>query len=195
RSQDQGSHRKLRDEIEAEVTRLKKESEAAAELLTQQGQHIQETIRNGLGTKAKRNLLVGPDDDEEVVVVKGETIAEDMVQATLRKVQEKIERVEANIRAAQDAARSRLSKAESELEQAIVDATAEQRDSLGDQLDVRQQELDAMRQDLEALHIKQILTDTQCRDFQERFGRAFKASIGAEAVRDLLAKIDLDQEM
>src|SRR5262252_9094135 len=84
---------------------------------------------------------------------------------------------------------------EAELEQAIADATAEQRDTLGDQLDVRQQELDAMRQDLEALHVKQILTDTQYRDFQERFGRAFRASIGAEAVRDLLAKIDLDQEM
>src|SRR5437879_390219 len=52
-----------------------------------------------------------------------------------------------------------------------------------------------MRQDLEALHVKQILTDTQYRDFQERFGRAFKASIGAEAVRELLAKIDLVQEM
>jgi DNA-directed RNA polymerase subunit beta' len=195
RAQHQELHRKLRDEIEAEVAQLQKEYEDTVELLTEQGQKIQETIRTGLGTKAKRNLVVGPDDDEETVIVKGETIAEDMSQATLRKVQEKIERVEANIRAAQDAARSRLSKAEAELEQAIADATAEQRDTLGDQLDVRQQELDAMRQDLEALHVKQILTDTQYRDFLERFGRAFRASIGAEAVRDLLAKIDLDQEM
>src|SRR5262245_32660404 len=195
RQQHQEGHRKLRDEIEAEVSQLQKEYEDTVELLTEQGQQIQQTIRAGLGTKAKRNLVVGPDDDSEVVVVKGETIADDMVQATLRKVQEKIERVEANIRAAQDAARSRLSKAEADLEQAIADATAEQRDTLGDQLDVRQQELDAMRQDLEALHVKQILTDTQYRDFQERFGRAFRASIGAEAVRDLLAKIDLDQEM
>src|SRR5499427_4271862 len=139
RSQHQELHRKLRDEIEAEVAQLQKEYEDTVELLTEQGQQIQETIRNGLGTKAKRNLVVGPDDDEDVVVVKGETIAEDMTQATLRKVQEKIERVEANIRAAQDAARSRLSKAEAELEQAIADATAEQRDTLGDQLDVRQQ--------------------------------------------------------
>src|SRR5215470_1763159 len=170
RAQHQELHRKLRDEIEAEVGQLQKEYEDTVELLTEQGKRIQETIRSGLGTKAKRNLVVGPDDDEEVVVVKGETIAEDMTQATLRKVQEK-------------------------LEQAIADATAEQRNTLGDQLDVRQQELDAMRQDLEALHVKQILTDTQYRDFQERFGRAFRASIGAEAVRELLARIDLDQEM
>jgi DNA-directed RNA polymerase subunit beta' len=195
RAQHQDVHRKLRTEIEAEVASLQKEYEDTVELLTEQGRQIQDTVRAGLGTKAKRNLVVGPDDDEDVVVVKGETIAEDMVQATLRKVQEKIERVEANIRAAQETARARLGKAETELEQAIAEATAEQRDSLGDQLDVRQQELDAMRQDLEALHVKQILTDTQYRDFLERFGRAFKASIGAEAVRDLLAKIDLEQEM
>jgi DNA-directed RNA polymerase subunit beta' len=195
RKQHQESHRKLRDEIEAEVARLQKEYEDAVELLTVQGQSIQETIRNGLGTKARKNLVVGPDGDEEVVVVKGETIAEDMVQATLHKVQEKMERVEANIRAAQDTARARLARAEAELEEAIAEATSEQRDALDDQLDVRQQELDTLRQDLEALHVKQILTDTQYRDFQERFGRAFRASIGAEAIRELFHKIDLDQEM
>src|SRR5207237_4300840 len=55
--------------------------------------------------------------------------------------------------------------------------------------------LETATQDLEGLHVKQILTDTQYRDFQERFGRAFRAAIGAEAIRDLLAKIDLDAEM
>src|SRR6266700_1642575 len=195
RRQHEELHRKLKDEIEAEVAQLQREYEETVELLTQQGQQIQEAIRSGLGTKARRNLVIGPPGDEEVVVVKGETIAEDMVQATLRKVQEKIERVEANIRAQQETARARLARAETELEEAIADATSEQRDALGDQLDVRQQELDATRQDLEALHVKQILTDTQYRDFLERFGRSFRASLGAEAIRELLSKIDLVQEM
>src|SRR6202040_3690543 len=51
------------------------------------------------------------------------------------------------------------------------------------------------RTDLEALHPKQILTDTQYRDYSERFGRAFRAGIGAEAVRDLLSRIELQSEM
>jgi DNA-directed RNA polymerase subunit beta' len=195
RKQHEELHRQLRDEIEAEVQRLQNEYEDTVNRLTTQGQTIQDAIRAGLGTKAKKNMVVGPDGDEEVVVVKGETIAEDMVQGTLRKVQEKIERVEANIRAAQETARARLAKAEAELEAAISEATAEQRESLGEQLDLRQQEMDTMRQDLEALHVKQILTDTQYRDFVERFGRAFRASIGAEAIRELLNRIDLDQEM
>src|ERR1700716_1004258 len=195
RQKHEEAHRILRDEIEAEVARLQKEYEDTVNLLTTQGQTIQETIRTGLGTKAKRNLVVGPEGDEDVVVVKGETIAEDMIQATLRKVQEKIERVESNIRAAQETARARLAQAEAELEAAIQEATGDQREAISSQLEERQRELETTRQDLEQLHVKQILTDTQYRDFQERFGRAFRAAIGAEAVRDLLGRIDLDQEM
>src|ERR1700730_4708011 len=194
RKKHEEAHRLLRDEIEAEVARLQKEYEDTVNLLTTQGQTIQETIRTGLGTKAKRNLVVGPEGDEDVVVVKGETIAEDMIQATLRKVQEKIERVEANIRAAQETARARLAQAEAELEAAIQEATGEQREAISSQLEERQRELETTRQDLEPLHVKQILTDAQHRDSQQRFGRAFPAAIGAEAVRDLLGRIDLDQE-
>src|SRR5438067_2469458 len=63
------------------------------------------------------------------------------------------------------------------------------------ELEALQQEIEATRTDLEGLHAKQILTDTQYRDFHERFGRCFRAGIGAEAVRDLLSRIDLLQEM
>jgi DNA-directed RNA polymerase subunit beta' len=195
RKEHEAAHRQLRDEIEADVERLQKEYEETVNLLTSQGQAVQEVIRSSLGSKAKKNLVVGPDGDEEVVVVKGETIAEDMAQGTLRKVQEKIERVESNIRAAQETARARLAEAEAELERAIQEATGAHRETLGEQLEARQAELETTRADLEGLHVKQILSDTQYRDFQERFGRVFRAAIGAEAIRDLLAKIDLDPEM
>jgi len=195
RQQHEEQHRALVEEVQLEVERLQREYEESVELVTAQGRTIQETIRAGLGTKAKKNLVVGPEGDEEVVVAKGETLAEEQIHEALRKVQERIERVEANVRAAQDAARARLSRAEAELEAAIQEATGSERERLDEQLEARQQELDAMRQDLEALHVKQLLTDTQYRDFQERFGRAFQAGIGAEAIKELLGRIDLDQEM
>ncbi|MBE3583636.1 MAG: DNA-directed RNA polymerase subunit beta' [Limnochordaceae bacterium] len=40
---------------------------------------------------------------------------------------------------------------------------------------------------------RQLLTDAEYRDYRERFGDAFRAGIGAEAVKALLAEIDLDQ--
>src|SRR5258708_39695015 len=46
RAQHQDLHRKLRTEIEAQVPRLQKEYEETVELLTEQGQQVQNTIPN-----------------------------------------------------------------------------------------------------------------------------------------------------
>ncbi|MDR0570963.1 MAG: DNA-directed RNA polymerase subunit beta' [Clostridiales Family XIII bacterium] len=43
------------------------------------------------------------------------------------------------------------------------------------------------------LAYKEILTEQQFRDAKEKHGNAFKAAMGAEAIRDLLAQIDMDE--
>src|SRR5260370_1012853 len=55
-------------------------------------------------------------------------------------------------------------------------------------------DLETARADLEGLYEKQILTDAQYREFTERFGKVFKAGIGAQAVRELLSRINLAEE-
>ncbi|HHW42278.1 MAG TPA: DNA-directed RNA polymerase subunit beta' [Desulfotomaculum sp.] len=40
---------------------------------------------------------------------------------------------------------------------------------------------------------KQLLTETEYRDYREKYGNAFKAAMGAEAIKELLAEIDLDE--
>jgi DNA-directed RNA polymerase subunit beta' len=118
-----------------------------------------------------------------------------MSKGVLAKVQEKIEKLEANTKAAQKRAKERLDADKKSLEAQIEASTKTERGEIQGQLEQLQQEIEQTRTDLEALHAKQILTDTQFRDYQERFGRAFRAGIGAEAVRDLLSRIDLQSEM
>ncbi|WP_338176512.1 DNA-directed RNA polymerase subunit beta' [Candidatus Dormiibacter inghamiae] len=195
RQEHEGRLQQLKSDVEADVAQLRQEFEATEKLLGEQAQKVQGAITKGLGTKAKRNYVVGIEGEEEVVVVKGETFGEEMVAGTLRKVQEKIERTEAELRAAQELARNRYSQAEAELAATIEAATGGEHASLEQQLEVRQQQLQQTRDDLEGLHVKQILTDAQQREFVDRFGGVFKSRIGAEAVRDLLARLDLDQEM
>jgi hypothetical protein len=129
------------------------------------------------------------------VVEKGEVLAREMSRAVLAKVQEKIEKLEANTKAAQKRAKERVDVDKKALEAQIEAATKTQREAIQGELETLQQEIEATRTDLEALHPKQILTDTQYRDYSERFGRAFRAGIGAEAVRDLLSRIELQPEM
>ncbi|MGH7903448.1 MAG: DNA-directed RNA polymerase subunit beta', partial [Candidatus Dormibacteraceae bacterium] len=185
----------LATEVDAEVARLEKEYERTVNLLSEQGAKLQETIRAGAGTKAKKALVLGKGEDEERLVAKGEVMTEESAGAVLHKVQERIEKLEANIRSAQQQARARLEAAQHELEALIEQETTAEREGLQVQLEQLENELAETRDALEGLHVKQLLTDTQYRDYVERFPRAFKAGMGAEAVRDLLGRIDLNQEM
>src|SRR5690606_37433525 len=41
---------------------------------------------------------------------------------------------------------------------------------------------------------KQLLSEREYREYREKYGNEFKASIGAEAIKDLLSQLDLDAE-
>src|SRR6202171_729440 len=195
RAENEGKSKKLKGEVDAEVQRLEDELQEAVDELTTQGKKATEAIKAGIGTKSRRTLSVGLNGDEEVVIEKGELMSREMSRAVLGKVQEKIEKLEANTKVQQKRAKERLDADRKALEASIEAATKTQREGIQGELEALQQEIEATRTDLEALHPKQILTDTQFRDYSERFGRAFKAGIGAEAVRELLSRIDLTSEM
>src|ERR1700694_577059 len=195
RTENEGKTKKLKGEVDAEVAKLEEELQGAVDELTTQGKKATEAIKAGIGTKARKTLSIGLNGDEEVVVEKGELMSRETSRAVLGKVQEKIEKLEANTKVAQKRAKERLDTDRKALEAQIEGATKTQRDGIQGELEALQQEIEATRPDLEAVHAKQILTDTQFRDYSERFGRTFKAGIGAEAVRELLSRIDLTSEM
>ena len=195
RQEHEAKSKKLKSDVEAEVARLEEELQEAVDELTTQGKKATEHIKAGIGTKSRRQMTVGQNGDEEIVIEKGDLMSREMSRGVLAKVQEKIEKLEANTKAAQKRAKERLDADKKALEASIETATKTEREAIQGQLEALEQEIEATRTDLEALHAKQILTDTQFRDYQERFGRAFRAGIGAEAVRDLLSRIDLQSEM
>src|SRR5216683_1293697 len=195
RQEHEAKTKRLKGEVEAEVAKLEEDLQEAVDDLTTQGKNATEHIKAGIGTKSRRTMTVGLDGDEETVIEKGDLMSREMSRSVLTKVQEKVEKLEANTKAAQKRAKERLDTDKKSLESSIDAATKTEREAIQGQLEALQQEIEATRTDLEAMHAKQILTDTQYRDFQERFGRAFRAGIGAEAVRDLLSRIDLQSEM
>src|SRR6266852_1601427 len=79
RAEHEGKTKKLKGEVEAEVGRLEEELQESVDQLTTQGKKITETIKAGIGTKARRDYSVGADDDEEVVVEKGEVFAREKI--------------------------------------------------------------------------------------------------------------------
>src|SRR5438105_527723 len=195
RAEHEAELKALDEEVAGETKRLEDELGATVDKLSTQGQTVREAIEAGVGSKTRKTLAIGTGDDEEVIAKKGDVITDDMAGGLLRLVQEKVERTEANIRAAQSQARARLEGARTDLDTTIEEATRGERERIQTELEDLQVEVDSSRLELEGLHVKQILSDTQYREYSEKFSRCFKAGIRAEAIRDLLAKIDLNQEM
>ncbi|MGI6661167.1 MAG: DNA-directed RNA polymerase subunit beta' [Bacillota bacterium] len=48
--------------------------------------------------------------------------------------------------------------------------------------------------DCETLSYKQVLTETEYREAREKYGNRFRAGMGAEAIKEILAKVDLDKQ-
>jgi DNA-directed RNA polymerase subunit beta' len=47
--------------------------------------------------------------------------------------------------------------------------------------------------DCETLSYKQVLTESEYREARERYGNRFRAGMGAEAIKEILSKVDLDE--
>ena len=71
---------------------------------------------------------------------------------------------------------------------------AEREVSAQEELDALRADVQHQREELEALTVRDLLTDTQYREYVEKFGKVFKAGIGAASIRELLQQINLSDE-
>src|SRR5213080_1244302 len=92
RQEHEGRTKKLKSEVEAEVARLEEELQEAVYGLTTQGKKATEHIKAGIGTKSRRQMTVGQNGDEEIVIDKGDLMSREMSRGVLAKVQEKVEK-------------------------------------------------------------------------------------------------------
>jgi len=63
-----------------------------------------------------------------------------------------------------------------------------------EELDALRADVQKQRDELESLTVRDLLTDTQYREYVEKFGKVFKAGIGAASIRELLQQINLPDE-
>ncbi|RME50569.1 MAG: DNA-directed RNA polymerase subunit beta', partial [Caldilineae bacterium] len=156
-----------------------------------QAQTLQLWIQRNLGKKAGEAQSL--DWVEEPVIAAGETVTadhetlvNDYVQERLNSLQAESDQEKADIQEILQAKREHVHQE--------LDAVLER---LRQDLDSRRERLQAnMESDLEelkGLQERQLLTESRYRELADRWGNVFKAGMGAEAVRDIVAKIDLDK--
>jgi DNA-directed RNA polymerase subunit beta' len=181
----------LDQEEEREVAELDERINEAIAKTVSEAQNLQVWVENRVGQKTNEDKKLAWSDN--VVIASGATISKDhvsiindLVQERLNALQSESDEQKADIRllisAKRDHVRSDLG--------ARIDELRGDIDSKTDRL---RTQMERDLEDLKALEEKQLVTETRYRELAERWGNVFSAAMGAEAVRDIVAKIDLDK--
>ncbi|HLI06186.1 MAG TPA: DNA-directed RNA polymerase subunit beta' [Ktedonobacteraceae bacterium] len=148
-------------------------------------------LRDLMGETAEEDIVYEP--SEQIIVREGDTVT--------RKNLETLERIaEAFRNSIAENARRELELARDEEERDVERLRLEYQGEVDqaqgavekERHDERQR-LEQLRRDLEGLKKMDLLQENRYRELKEAFGHVFRAGMGAEAVRELIADIDLDQ--
>ena len=177
-----------------ELTALDAERERRVEALHGSATDLEERIDESKGRKAPANFALSDSVVTEVIAKKGTMLDQDLADQVRRRAQEREQELEDSLAQRrlelEDTAGADVAQLRAESE----GSRAEKEYSARDELETLREEVKRQRDELESLSVRDLLTDTQYREYVEKFGKVFKAGIGAAAVRELLQKIDLAEE-
>src|SRR6202049_217080 len=181
-------------ELAAQKTRLEEERERRLTALRESAADLDERIQEAKGRKAPANFTLSDSVIAEVVAKKGTLLEEDLAIEVQRRAQERgqepIGGISQRIQEAEDAAGAETAALRADLQ----GGRAEREVSAQEELDALRADVQRQRDELESLAVRDLLTDTQYREYVEKFGKVFKAGIGAASIRELLQQINLADE-
>jgi DNA-directed RNA polymerase subunit beta' len=204
---------RIEGEVQEELSRLEAERDAALAALDQEesvaiqalndriteetsqiiaeAQKLQTWIHLNVGKKAPKDEFLSWSEQAvwragEIVSKEYDGIVNDLVQEKIDALQTQSDEEKADIRMRIGAKREFVHR------------------DLGSQIDSRRNDVESKQEavrrqmegaltDLKALEEKQLLTENRYRELSDRWGNVFTAGMGAEAVRDIVAKLDLEK--
>ncbi len=204
---------RIEGEVQEELSRLEAERDTALAALDQEeevavqalndriseetsqiiaeAQKLQTWIHLNVGKKAPKDEFLSWSEQAvwragEIVSKEYDGIVNDLVQEKIDALQTQSDEEKADIRMRIGAKREFVHR------------------DLGSQIDSRRNDVESKQEairrqmegaltDLKALEEKQLLTENRYRELSDRWGNVFTAGMGAEAVRDIVAKLDLEK--
>src|SRR6266540_2504578 len=195
----------LTGDLNTELQRLETEkTERLQPLETRKEQGTTAATERAAEIEAKLRELDGKglsDDDEDIVfepsqvpiVRKGTKLGPEARRLLIETVKEYIERLESDTNTEQEKISaeydSQIDKLRYEIQEKAQKIVAESGGDSG----TLQSEMDKRIKQLESIKPRDTLSEMEYRDLQDKAGRMFRAGMGAEAIRDLLRNISLDE--
>jgi len=183
----------LQHQEESELAALAERLAAETGEVIAAGQRLQQLLDGYQGKPAGSEVRLPWAAENAVLVSQGTVVTRAHLDAFNEALQNRLSEIEENINSAGEAVRDLIVTRREMIRREIELATDEQREQVETQKARLRSDLDDSLVELKELRERELLTETQYRDLQDRWGNVFRAAMGAEAIRELVAKIDLDQ--
>jgi hypothetical protein len=157
-----------------------------------EAQKLQTWIHLNVGKKAPKDEFLSW--SEQAVWRAGEIVSKDYDGIVNDLVQEKIDALQTNPTSEKADIRMRIGAKREFVHRDLGSQIDSRRNDVESKQEAVRRQMEARPHDLKALEEKQLLTENRYRELADRWGNVFTAGMGAEAVRDIVAKLDLDED-
>src|SRR5438552_382133 len=173
---------------------LEESLDETVDAMTSRAKELVDKIKAQKGKKAATNFTIGEGEDEQVIIEKGTLFEDKLARELPKQVEKRIDQVQANTKKRQQELKSKSDEEIAKWREDYEKKSGELNDRLKKDTEGLSGDIESSKTQLDTLSVKQLLSDQEFREFTEKFGKVFKAGIGAQAIHDLLARIDLLQE-
>ncbi len=183
----------LDEQEEADLRALTERLAVETDEVIQAGQRLQAVLEKLQGKSAPQTYTLPWLPEDDPLVEAGTTVTREHLSRLNDVIQRRLSEIEENIERDRDVTRNLMAARRDLVHREADQAIEEQRRVVETQKAQMRADLDASLEELKSLRERDLLTESEYRDLQERWGSVFRAGMGAEAIRELVAKIDLDQ--
>lgn len=196
---DKLEHKEL--DLEEELEKLDKKTEAAIQKLEEQlaektdevvsvGKQLERRLEDR-GKEVRKAIMFEP--TSEVIVEEGEEIAPKHRKKLAEVMQAHIAEIEREIRQRQRDKRLDAQGKKETMQSDFEDEASDLQSQIEDKSSALRTEYEPTFDALRQIAIKQFLTESQYRDLQDKWGQVFKAGMGAEAILEIVKRMNMDE--
>src|SRR5438477_45907 len=182
------------EDTKAKIKALEESLDETVDTMTSRAKELVDKIKAQKGKKAATNFTIGEGGDEQVIIEKGTLFEDKLARELPKQVEKKIDQVQASTKKRQQGLKSKSDEEIAKWREDFEGKSATLSNQLKKDTEGLSGDIESSKTQLDSLYVKQLLSDQEFREFTEKFGKVFKAGIGAQAIHDLLARIDLLQE-
>ena len=190
----EGSAQSQLDELDAEeqaqIARLDERINRSSSETISQAQRLQDWIQSNLGKKAPEDKSL--DWVDEPIIAAKKTVTADHERTVNDYVQERLDTLQVESDEEKSDIRTQIQAKQTYIRQELEGLLEKMREDVAEQRERLQSGAEEELDELKSMHEMQLLTETRYRELADRWGNIFKAGMGAEAIRDIVAKVDLD---